>query len=44
MEREIKKIVDRVLFEEINKAGLRIKNRIERQAVERLPVFFLFFF
>lgn len=28
MEREIKKIVDRVLFEEINKAGLRIKNRI----------------
>jgi hypothetical protein len=28
MEREIKKIVDRVLSEEINKAGLRIKNRI----------------
>jgi len=28
MEREIKKIVDRVLSEEINKAGVRIKNRI----------------
>ena len=28
MERQIKKIVDRVLSEEINKAGLRIKNRI----------------
>ena len=28
MEKEIKKIVDRVLSEEINKASLRIKNRI----------------
>jgi len=28
MEREIKKIVDRVLSEEINKAGVKIKNRI----------------